>query len=67
MATLAQLLSESESHEPATTAQRRWIREFSNPRRAAIGLPPLQDDDNDEIPELEFFERARERGMLPRR
>jgi hypothetical protein len=65
MLKLAELLSESESHTPATRAQRRQIREFSNPRRAALVLPPLEDDDNDEIPELEFFERARERGMLP--
>jgi hypothetical protein len=67
MTKLAQLLLDSESSEPATAAQRRWIRAFSNPRRASIGLPPLHDDDNDEIPELEFFERARERGMLSRR
>jgi hypothetical protein len=67
MTKLAQVLAETERHTPATTAQRRWIREFSNPRRVALGLPPLQDDDDDEIPELEFFERARERGMLPRR
>jgi len=65
MMKLAELLSESESNTPATPAQRRQIREFSNPRRAALGLPPLEDDD--EIPELEFFDRARERGMLPRR
>jgi hypothetical protein len=63
MAKLAEFLNDAESSTPATDQQRRARREFINPKRVEIGLPPLEDDDDD-IPELEFFERARERGML---
>ena len=67
MSKLSQFLRETESHTPATEEQRRWLRRTTNPKRVAMGLPPLEDDENEQIPELEFFERARERGMLPRR
>jgi hypothetical protein len=67
MSKLSQFLREAESHTPATEEQRRWLRRTTNPKRVAMGLPPLEDDENEQIPELEFFERARERGMLPRR
>ena len=67
MAKLSRFLTAAESHAPATDAQRRWQRRIANPNRPALGLPPLEDDDDEQIPELEFFERARERGMLHRR
>jgi hypothetical protein len=67
MAKLSELLKEVESYTPASVEQRRWIRRITNPKRVAMGLPPLEDEENEQIPELEFFERARERGMLPRR
>lgn len=67
MAKQVAVLRATERHTPASPEMRRWIREFSNPRRVALGLPPLEDEEHDEIPELQFFERARERGMLPRR
>ena len=67
MAKLSHSLTEAESHTPATEDQRRWQRRITNPKRAAMGLPPLEDDEDEQIPELEFFERARERGMLRRR
>jgi hypothetical protein len=67
MAKQAEFLAQSESSTPADSEQRRWIRDLVNPKRVAIGLPPFKDDDDDEIPELEFFRRARERGMRARR
>jgi hypothetical protein len=52
---------------PASAEHRQWVIEHANRDRARIGLPPLEDWDADDAPELEFFRRARELGMLPRR
>jgi hypothetical protein len=67
MARLSNLLGQAESHDPASEKQRSWMRRISNPKRVAMGLPPLEEEENEPIPELEFFEKARERGMLRRR
>lgn len=67
MAALARSLKEVESSTPATEEQRRWIRAITNPKRVEMGLPPLEEDEHEHIPELEFYERARERGLLRRR
>jgi hypothetical protein len=68
MARLAQASAELERETgPASPEFRRWVMEHANPDRARIGLPPLEDWDADDAPELEFFRRARELGMLPRR
>jgi len=48
---------------PPSPATRRWMIGVVNERRAKSGLPPLEDDD-EQPPELEFFRKARERGML---
>jgi hypothetical protein len=64
MAFLAKASAELEKETgPASPEFRRWVIRFVNPHRAEIGLPPLEEDD-DEPPELEFFRRARARGML---
>jgi hypothetical protein len=60
---LEQTPGESENRRPAGNGERWQIHEFTSPQRVAAGLPSPWDDD-DEIPELEFFERARERGLL---
>lgn len=47
-----------------TPEDRRWMRDRANEWRARHGIPPLEDHDDDYPPELEFYERARARGML---
>jgi hypothetical protein len=66
MAALSRSLKEVESTTPASKEQRRWMRRITNPKRVAMGSPSFEDEENEHIPELEFFERARERGMLRR-
>jgi hypothetical protein len=66
MESLAKASAELEQQTgPASPETRRWMIRFANERRVEIGLPPLEDED-DEPPELEFFRRARRRGMLQR-
>lgn len=65
MVILGAFLRETESHVPASAAQRRWMRAFVNPRRLAVGLPPLEEPD--EPPEVELVHTARRRGLLRRR
>jgi hypothetical protein len=48
---------------PPSPETRRWMMSFVNERRAKSGTPPLEDND-EQPPELEFFRKARERGML---
>jgi hypothetical protein len=64
MERLGEALKEAESFEPAGPEQRAWARELANEWRAKMGLSLLEEDDD--IPELEFYRKARERGMLPR-
>jgi hypothetical protein len=64
MAFLAKASAELEKETgPASPETRRWMIRFANEGRAEIGLPPLEEDD-EEPPELEFFRKARARGML---
>lgn len=68
MAFLAKASAELEKETgPASPEFRRWVIKEANRDRARIGLPPLEDWDADDAPELGFFRRARELGMLPNR
>jgi hypothetical protein len=65
MRKLAEFSAELEAETgTASDETRRWSRAFINPRRAKIGLPPLEEDKDP--PELEFYRRARALGMLRR-
>jgi hypothetical protein len=65
MAKLALSLSAVESSTPASVEQRRALRAWINPKRAAIGLAELEEQD--EPPEVGMVRRARERQMLRNR
>jgi hypothetical protein len=50
---------------PPSPETRRWMMRWSNERRAKRGIPPLEEVEEDEHPpELEFYRKARERGMF---
>jgi hypothetical protein len=60
---LARDLAAVEMDEPLAPGPSPALVEWTNQRRAAMGLPPLRADD--EPPELELYRRARSLG-LPR-
>jgi len=66
MRNLAKASAELEAETgPPSPETRRWMMRFINERRVADGRPPLEEHEEDEHPpELEFFRKARERGML---
>ncbi|MGQ0802644.1 MAG: hypothetical protein ACT4PI_02090 [Actinomycetota bacterium] len=66
MRRLAKASAELEAQTgPPSPETRRWMIRWSNERRAKRGIPPLEEVEEDEHPpELEFYRKARERGML---
>lgn len=64
MRRLAEDLKEFESNTVVEGQALRDLVEWTNRRRAARGIPPLDAHGIDDIPEMGFHERARALGMV---
>ena len=67
MRRLAEDLKEFEVDTPVEGEDLRALIRWANERRAKAGIPPLETREDDDIPELGLYERARALGMVTTR